>query len=102
MSFIKDERARELFQEGMRLYDLRRWNERVSVYANSAPAIKFTYTNYEISNLVFPIPSAEINAGSRSNSAQLYKYSSKINIHIFYFEEKMLFKGCPNTQETSL
>ena len=36
---------------------------RVSVYANSAPAIKFTYTNYEISNLVFPIPSAEINAG---------------------------------------
>lgn len=63
MSFIKDERARELFQEGMRLYDLRRWNERVSVYANSAPAIKFTYTNYEISNLVFPIPSAEINAG---------------------------------------
>mgnify|MGYP002660318181 FL=1 len=63
MSFIKDERARELFQEGMRLYDLRRWNERVSVYANSAPAIKFTYTNYEISNLVFPIPSAEINTG---------------------------------------
>ena len=63
MSFIKDERARELFQEGMRLYDLRRWNERGSVYANSAPAIKFTYTNYEISNLVFPIPSAEINAG---------------------------------------
>ena len=89
MSFIKDERARELFQEGMRLYDLRRWNERVSVYANSAPAIKFTYTNYEISNLVFPIPSAE----------QLDKYSSKINNHIFYFERKMLFKGCPNTQE---
>lgn len=63
MSFVKDERARELFQEGMRLYDLRRWNEKANVYAYSAPDIKFTYTNYDISNLIFPIPSAEVNAG---------------------------------------
>ena len=63
MSFIKNERARELFQEGLRLYDLRRWDEMAEVDATQAPNISFVYTNYKISNLVFPIPSAEINAG---------------------------------------
>lgn len=63
MSFVKDERARELFQEGMRLWDLRRWNEKAAVYAYSAPEIKFSFNNYQISDLVFPIPSAEITAG---------------------------------------
>lgn len=63
MSFIKDERARELFQEGLRLYDLRRWDEDAEVYAYSAPNVMYTYTNYKISNLLFPIPSAEINSG---------------------------------------
>ena len=81
---------------------LRRWNERVSVYANSAPAIKFTYTNYEISNLVFPIPSAEINAGFGVTQNNWTNTLTKINNHIFYFERKMLFKGCPHTQEHPL
>ena len=63
MQFIKDERARELFQEGHRLYDLRRWGQPVSVSAIKAPAIEFDYNNYNISEMVFPIPVAEINAG---------------------------------------
>lgn len=63
LSFIQDERARELFQEGMRLWDLRRWGTNASVYAYNAPEIKFTYENYEISDLLFPIPVKEINAG---------------------------------------
>ena len=63
MQFIKDERARELFQEGHRLWDLRRWGQPVSISAIKAPAIEFDYNNYNISELVFPIPVAEINAG---------------------------------------
>ncbi len=63
MAFLKDERARELFQEGLRLWDLRRWDEKADVYAYNAPAIKFTFTDYKISDLIFPIPSAEITAG---------------------------------------
>lgn len=63
LSFIQDERARELFQEGLRLYDLRRWDTKASVYAILSPNITFTHNNYKISDLVFPIPAGEINAG---------------------------------------
>lgn len=63
LQFIKDERARELFQEGLRLWDLRRWNEMASVYAYDAPAVKYRHNNYKISDLIFPIPVDEINAG---------------------------------------
>lgn len=63
LEFIKDERARELFQEGFRLYDLRRWGEKADLFAINAPEIAYTFTNFEISNLVFPIPTDEVNAG---------------------------------------
>lgn len=63
MAFIKEERARELFQEGLRLYDLRRWDEKAQVYANNAATISFKFTDYKISDLVYPIPVDEVNAG---------------------------------------
>lgn len=61
LSFIKDERARELFQEGHRLWDLRRWGQNVNVTATGAPGIDWLVKNYKISDLVYPIPADEIN-----------------------------------------
>lgn len=63
MSFIQEERARELFQEGFRLYDLRRWGVKANLYAYNAPTITWTYTDFNISDCVYPIPVSEINAG---------------------------------------
>lgn len=63
MDFIYEERARELFQEGLRMYDLRRWNIPCNLYAKAAPAVDFTFVSQRIGNLIFPIPQDEINAG---------------------------------------
>lgn len=63
MSFIRDERARELFQEGHRLWDLRRWNVTTNLYANKAPEIAYSIKNVQLGNLVLPVPQSEINAG---------------------------------------
>lgn len=62
-AFLKDERAREFFQEGHRLYDLRRWGMKANVYSTSDSQAQFKYTNYEISKFVYPIPNKEVNAG---------------------------------------
>lgn len=61
--FIIDERARELFQEGHRLWDLRRWNNECNLYAIGAPNIGFGINGVKCGDIVFPIPIDEINAG---------------------------------------
>ncbi len=63
MSFLQDERARELFQEGHRLWDLRRWNKTTNLVAEQFPAISFFYNDVQVSNMVYPIPEGEINTG---------------------------------------
>lgn len=63
LSFLRDESARELFQEGHRLFDIRRWGVKGNAYAYHAPNITFTFNNVDLSNVIFPIPADEINAG---------------------------------------
>lgn len=63
MDFLQNERARELVQEGHRLWDLRRWNKSVSLAAYDSPNIKFRYTNKQLGDFLFPIPEGEINTG---------------------------------------
>lgn len=63
LAFIKEERARELFQEGFRLWDLRRWGDNADVTAYDAPNVKYQHTNFNISDFMFPIPVTEIKSG---------------------------------------
>lgn len=62
-AFLRDERARELFQEGHRLWDLRRWNVVTNLAADDFPNISWLINNVKLGDLVFPIPDGEINAG---------------------------------------
>lgn len=62
-AFLKNERARELFQEGFRLYDLRRWDEKADVYADNLDDVSYKFTNFAISEFCYPIPASEVNAG---------------------------------------
>lgn len=59
-AFLENERTRELFQEGHRFFDLRRWGKMAGV---SAVDDKFNITDYDIAKFCFPIPANEINAG---------------------------------------
>ena len=63
LSFLRDESARELFQEGHRLFDIRRWGVKGNAYAYDSPNINFTFKDVDLSNVIFPIPQDEINAG---------------------------------------
>jgi hypothetical protein len=54
MSFIQDEYVRELYQEGHRWFDARRWGLKLTCSK---------FKNFDVSNFVFPIPADEINAG---------------------------------------
>lgn len=63
LAFLRDESARELFQEGHRLFDIRRWGVKSNAYAYGAPDIRFTFTDQDFSNVIFPIPTDELEAG---------------------------------------
>jgi len=54
LTFIADERIREFFQEGHRMYDLRRTGAAASISGNA---------NYVFATFVYPIPANEINSG---------------------------------------
>ena len=64
LAFLHDERARELFQEGFRLFDLRRWDVKANLYAVNAPEVDWLIKNADCANIVFPIPADEINANA--------------------------------------
>ncbi|MCE5224857.1 MAG: RagB/SusD family nutrient uptake outer membrane protein, partial [Porphyromonadaceae bacterium] len=56
LTYINKERKLELVQEGHRFMDARRLGEKIMV-ANG------TYSNFDISKFVYPIPASEVNAG---------------------------------------
>ncbi len=56
LTFIAQERRRELFEEGFRWYDARRTGERISV-SNGV------YQDFDVAAFLYPVPASEINAG---------------------------------------
>jgi hypothetical protein len=61
ITFLQNERGRELFQEGHRFYDLRRWAKLTGVCAGDDGS--FVYEDFDIAAFCFPIPAAEVNSG---------------------------------------
>lgn len=57
LKFVKEERQRELFQEGHRWFDLRRNGEQLQRTSGVMPI-----TNYDVYKFCYPIPVNEINA----------------------------------------
>lgn len=57
LSFIADERRRELFQEGHRLFDARRTGDLMTRGTGRA-----IFENWNASSFVYPIPNGEVNA----------------------------------------
>lgn len=55
MEFIKAERVRELWMEGHRFTDLRRWGDIVTMRS---------FQPFDIAKFCYPIPNAEINSGA--------------------------------------
>ena len=55
MAFIKDERVRELWMEGHRFADLRRWGDIVEMR---------TFQPFDIAKFCYPIPNKEINSAA--------------------------------------
>jgi tetratricopeptide (TPR) repeat protein len=53
---IRQARKLELLQEGHRLFDVRRWGEKIDV-------VRGRYKNFDPSLFAFPIPQTEVNAG---------------------------------------
>lgn len=56
LSFIADERARELCLEGHRWFDARRTGLKLDVVSGNSK-------NFDVSKFVYPVPASEINAG---------------------------------------
>jgi len=56
LSFVADERVRELYLEGHRWFDARRTGMKLDVKGGNAK-------NFDVAKFVYPIPAGEINAG---------------------------------------